>query len=238
MMVCAGGIGLGLCWHFHSKNKVPKIDLFKRKINHYHASIDRQIHIIQSALEQDNSIDYNIIKIINSVLDEMATIDQEVRLSPDLEAQYKTELDKIWFEIDNRNIERLLKILAITKREWFSISEFGKTCNRDAWLIIQHADLDIQVKFLTIIEKFAKKGESYLQDWATLYDRVALAQDKPQRFGTQVHKDTFGFEDAPVEDLPNLEKRRKEVGLPPMDEYIIALESMYGKKKPVKTSHN
>ena len=64
-----------------------------------------------------------------------------------------------------------------------------------------------------------------------LLDRVLVGEGKPQVYGTQGKR----FEDwkgkepelEPIEDEANVDKRRAEVGLPPLAEYVKFLKQMY-----------
>ena len=77
----------------------------------------------------------------------------------------------------------------------------------------------------------AEKGGVAPVDIAYLTDRVLAAEGKPQRYGTQCV-----FEDGKpvakqVEDAENLDKRRRELGLEPMDKYLQQIAEVYGVQK-------
>ena len=63
-----------------------------------------------------------------------------------------------------------------------------------------------------------------MDDFVTLQDRVSMHEDKPQRHGTQmvtVYKgDEVVYYIWPVEDPDNLDARRVEAGLLPIEVYI------------------
>ncbi|MGS0641112.1 DUF6624 domain-containing protein [Xanthomonas oryzae] len=65
-------------------------------------------------------------------------------------------------------------------------------------------------------------------DVALLTDRVLLAQGKPQRYGTQFHRDADDrMALQPTEDEAGLDARRLRMGLPPMDQYKKMLQDIY-----------
>lgn len=64
--------------------------------------------------------------------------------------------------------------------------------------------------------------------YAYLYDRVAVSEARPQRYGTQFGPDR---EPRTIEDEDNLEARRAALGLGSMKEYREAFEKMYGSSK-------
>jgi hypothetical protein len=84
-------------------------------------------------------------------------------------------------DVDRKNTARLKKI--IKKIGWPTIQLVGKKASNDAFLIVQHSDLDpkFQEKMLELIEPLAKEGLIRAGNFAYLYDRV----NRPQRFGTQ-----------------------------------------------------
>ena len=69
---------------------------------------------------------------------------------------------------------------------------------------------------------------------AYLTDRVLCAEGKPQRHGTQCIQVDKKFEPLPVEDHENLNQRRAEVGLEPIESYLAMVQSTY--PMPVRES--
>jgi hypothetical protein len=69
-----------------------------------------------------------------------------------------------------------------------------------------------------------KKGEIPAQQMAYLTDRVRVAEKQKQVYGTQFED----LEPFPIEDEANVDKRRQQVGLPPLAEYRKSIEAMYG----------
>lgn len=67
-----------------------------------------------------------------------------------------------------------------------------------------------------------KKGNASSSNLALLEDRVALRQGKKQIYGTQVTKDEVTGESyvLPLEDPDNVDKRRAEVGLEKLQDYL------------------
>jgi hypothetical protein len=96
-----------------------------------------------------------------------------------------------------------------------------------AWLLVQHADLDFQRDCLRRMEQ-CPDGEVATIDLAYLTDRVRLAEGKPQIYGTQIEIKEGRWQPSRVEDPANLDRRRKEIGLPPIAEYLKQAEEVYG----------
>ena len=128
--------------------------------------------------------------------------------------------------VDRANTIELKEIL--TKRDWIKISEFGKQADKQAWIIVQHADLDIdfQKHILSILTGLVKTHVTDAADYAYLVDRVASSFGDPtqrtlQKFGTQGSCVGPGeWQPLESEDPANLDQRRHDVGLPPEAEYI------------------
>jgi hypothetical protein len=88
-------------------------------------------------------------------------------------------------DIHTRHAARLQ---AITEEHGFpSISMVGKDGAHAAWLVVQHADhdLEFQKRVLSLVTAPAFADEAARADVAYLSDRVSLGERKPQRFGTQ-----------------------------------------------------
>ena len=94
--------------------------------------------------------------------------------------------------------------------------------SNSAFLIVQHADLDFQKKTLPVIEKYCKINEADWENYCLMKDRVLMKDGKPQIYGSQVKSTTFTnkFELYEIEDPSNVDKRRKEKGLIPLNEYL------------------
>ncbi|WP_298333048.1 DUF6624 domain-containing protein [Asticcacaulis sp.] len=121
---------------------------------------------------------------------------------------------------DRSNTEWLRKDLAAYG--WPRISSYGAAMDADAWLIIQHSDHDaaFQTEVLKTLEPLLKTKDTSHQNYAFLYDRVAIATKKRQRYGTQGRCTGPGkWEPYPVEDESRLDALRAEIGLEPEAEY-------------------
>lgn len=132
--------------------------------------------------------------------------------------------------IDADNTERMRAI--VRQYGWPGLGLVGKDGTNAAFLLVQHsADLAFQKEMLPLIEKSYKSGELSGQEYALLLDRVLVREGRPQVYGTQAKR----FEEwkdgepvpAPIEDEANVDKRRAEVGLMPLSEYLKILKQMY-----------
>ena len=100
---------------------------------------------------------------------------------------------------------------------WPTISLVGKIPSLAAWLIVQHSDhsLDFQKKCLVQMTAVLKEDIDK-QCIPYLDDRIAIAENRPQKYGTQFYMDENGeMSPSPIVDLENLDERRRSVGLEP-----------------------
>ena len=125
-----------------------------------------------------------------------------------------------WVLIDSQHTEELKMLVEL--HGWPTNSAFGEKTAKDAWLLAQHADFDpaFQRQVLELMEPLVEKDEVHAKNFAYLYDRVAVADERPQRYATQgrcVGKGTW--EPRELEDAENVDALRAEVGLGTLEEY-------------------
>lgn len=96
--------------------------------------------------------------------------------------------------------------------------------------IIQHATLEDQLRLLPLIEPVALSGDFPGQTYALMYDRVAMRQNRPQRYGTQDACVDGMYTLHPIEDEAHVDERRAEMGMQPLAEYRSSLIQMYGER--------
>lgn len=148
---------------------------------------------------------------------ELANNDQILRSQPEPDFELIRDSDK-------KNSEILREVIA--RCGWPTYSAVGAKAARAAWLIVQHSpNLEFQSHVLALLEQ-APTGESHKQQYALLFDRVALRQDRPQRYGTQVLcSQTDGTSKlAELENADILDQLRANVGLGPISEYLKKFE--------------
>jgi hypothetical protein len=136
--------------------------------------------------------------------------------------------------VDRKNTARLKEI--IDRHGWPGRTLVGDKGANAAWLLAQHADRDLpfQKRCLALLKKAVPAGEAAGQHLAYLTDRVLVAEGKKQLYGTQFRTVDGKFEPSPIEDEANVDRRRKEVGLPTLAEYRKVLEKFYRTKPDEK----
>jgi hypothetical protein len=130
--------------------------------------------------------------------------------------------------VDAANTARLQELVA--EGGWIGIGTYGKDAAYDAWLLVQHADAvpEFQMRVLALMEPMAASGDVIPKNYAYLWDRVAVAQDRPQRFGSQgycqLDKPSLDWTPRPIEDAETVDARRADVGLMPMSDYVAMFD--------------
>ncbi len=151
----------------------------------------------------------------------MAGVDQDMRLKA-------IDDEKFWDEsVDPKNTARMKEIVA--EIGWPTVSKVGSDASVGAWLLVQHADREVEFQEHCLnLMKQEKEGEVVLRDVAHLEDRVRLNKGLPQLYGTQFRwtKNNEPIQD--IEDRENVDERRKAMGLNTLAERI---EEMYVKYK-------
>lgn len=124
---------------------------------------------------------------------------------------------------------RLQKILSDHGYPGFDL--VGKQGSRDFWLLVQHLDKwpHFQQKVLDAMKKQVLKKNASSGDYAYLTDRVRLNTSRNQLYGTQVSYNTDSCQAIfrPTEHPESLNKRRKEVGLDSIEEYLNKMSELH-----------
>jgi len=125
-----------------------------------------------------------------------------------------------WQAIDCANTAWLKTQLA--EIGWFSIPKFGAEADTAAWHLVQHADRepDFQRRMLKELEALPQ-GHTDAKRIGYLWDRVALADKRPQRYGTQGQCIEGVWKPMDVEDPEHLDERRKALGMEPIAEHAL-----------------
>ena len=119
---------------------------------------------------------------------------------------------------DSLNIIQIEGLIA--KYGWMGPRKVGFRGSRAIYLVVQHAGLPVQEKYLPLMRKAAKLGNASMDDLAFLEDRVLIRQGRMQIYGSQMK--TVDGHSYPIrlKDPKNVDIRRFNVGLEPMSQYL------------------
>jgi hypothetical protein len=130
------------------------------------------------------------------------------------EADRATALNAASARIEAVDDENLKILLAMVPPEgWFLTSKYGKAA-RTAFHIVQHSDVETQKRFLPTLETLVPAGEIDGQSYGMMFDRVAISEGRPQRYGSQFRCDGGKWRPYPMEAPAEVDARRKAIGFP------------------------
>jgi len=121
--------------------------------------------------------------------------------------------------IDAENTSRMKAI--VSAHGWPTISRVGPQAAANAWLLVQHADedVDFQEHCLELLRAAVEAYDAEPKQLAYLLDRVAMHRGRPQRYGTQFVQVEGELRPHPIEDPEHVDERRASVGLEPLADY-------------------
>ena len=161
----------------------------------------------------------------------MMAEDQAVRtgVAPPGDDRTPEELAAAWDSVDAANARRMAEVL--DEFGWPGWSLVGEDGALAAWVLIQHADLhlELQKRGLALLEAAVAADDASPGDLAYLVDRVRVAEGRPQVYGTQIgaaDEDGNPTPRTPIEDAENVDARRAAAGLGTLEEYYDEMRRM------------
>jgi hypothetical protein len=133
------------------------------------------------------------------------------------------EMDYYWEVVNAEDRKNEAEVEAIIQAHgWVGRSLVGGKANAALWLVIQHAPLELQEKYLPLLKASVLQGESQANHLALMEDRVQMGKGLPQTYGSQFTWDEeLGKEVLyKVKDPEYVNQRRREVALPPIESYL------------------
>ncbi|HEY0553279.1 MAG TPA: DUF6624 domain-containing protein [Thermoanaerobaculia bacterium] len=134
--------------------------------------------------------------------------------------------------VENREYLKAL----IQEVGWIDIHRFGDEASGNAIVLAKHSrDLSLLMGILPFVERDFSGQDKDNVIRAILYDGLQIDLGRKQRYGTQLGVDAEGQPMVlPLEDAAKVEQFRKEIGLPPLAEYLkLASEGLYS-GKPIR----
>lgn len=124
-------------------------------------------------------------------------------------------------EADSINQSKVTKIL--DEHGWLGSKVISDQGNLTLFLVIQHADLATQEKYLPIMREAVSLGNAERSNLALLEDRVAMRQGKQQIYGSQLKRNpgTDQYFVFPIKVPEKVNERRAPMGLGTIEQYIF-----------------
>lgn len=121
-------------------------------------------------------------------------------------------------QIDQQNLTMVISL--IEKCGMPTLNEVEDKHLKAVWLVFQHCDNYYRKKYFPLLEQSAKNGDISEAQLAMLKDRTLMMDGEPQMYGTQVKKNDGKWVLYDLNKPERVNKRRLEVGLGPIQEYL------------------
>lgn len=135
----------------------------------------------------------------------------------------------MWSSIKEADAENQAALLAMVPPEgWFLKSRYGAKAAYAAFHIVQHSEPPLWKRFVPILEPLVTKGEVDGQSYGLMYDRLALSDGRPQRYGSQMTCKAGKWKVDTLEAPETVDERRKAMGfLDALAEYERRFQASY-----------
>lgn len=212
----------------HKKVKYKNLDhiIQDTDLNILHND-DRWTDLIALVRKNKEEFEKNLDRPLMEKLDSIHNLDQmyrkQIREISEKHGYESDEMKAHWELINHTDSLNLIEVTEILDtRGWLGSDIVGPKGNSALFLVIQHSDLDTQVKYLPMMREAVKKGNTRGSSLALLEDRVALGQGKRQIYGSQIGRDpeTNEYYVLPLIEPEKVDERRAEVGLGSIEEYV------------------
>ena len=194
------------------------------RYNEVLSGIRRNIHQQSASLKYlYKNLDTNIVFRLDSIRIDDQIYRSQIEKVKSAFGMESTQMKDLVTLINRQDSINLIKVEQIVKSNgWMGKEQVGDNGNTTLFLVIQHADLASQLRYLPIIEAAARNGKVKSASLALLQDRVLMRQGKKQLYGSQLNTNRYTgkYYVYEMEDPSNVDKRRFDVGLPPMKQYL------------------
>jgi len=189
---------------------------------------DKRWDQLKTLVKQNKEqIEVHFDKDLVAQLDEIYFDDQntrnQIRTKEKKYGRGSKEMDAFWQTILKKDSINLIKVSKILDTQgWPDKSIIGKRGTSTLFLVIQHANLETQEKYLHMIEKAVTNDNLPKRQYAMFYDRLILRRGERQVYGTQLatNDESKSPYVLPLRDPKNVDKRRLEMGLNTMQENL------------------
>ena len=184
-------------------------------------SITGRLHAIVAEIE--SHIDKPLRQDLLAIYEDDQGIRRDFMAVVEKEGWKSARAESVGRIMNARDSACLVRVKAILDtRGWVGPKLVGGQANATLFLVIQHADLATQQKYLPMMREAVGRGDARKENLALLEDRVALGEGRKQIYGSQI-----GYDDStgksylrPLEDPDNVDRRRAEMGLGPLADYL------------------
>lgn len=188
---------------------------------------ERWTALLEKAQKAIDAVEANYNKTLQAELLEIRKLDQKFRQSITMLEQeglltdvLEDSLNQLMAKTDSSNLGKVETILM--EYGWVGPDVVGKEANDAFFLVIQHAGLETQKKYLPMIEEAVKNKKAEGAQLALLVDRIEIREGRKQIYGSQIsiHKETREYYILPLLEPDTVDERRASVGLKPLAKYV------------------
>lgn len=178
---------------------------------------------ISNAVSTKKAAQENLIAILDTI---WQTEQKPIRLRDSIGRAlgFESEAFKIQNETYHKNHDiNEKKVLHILDSiGWPSKKIIGEQGNLTICNVLQHSSLEVREKYLLLMRKAFKDKELSARFLVRAEDRIATDKNELQIYGGQMkyYPETKSFNFWPIKDPENLEKRRAEMGMESISEFL------------------
>lgn len=111
-------------------------------------------------------------------------------------------------------------VIILHENGWPKISELGEPAATTVFYIIQHGEAKLRKNYLPQLKAACETKEAPWHWYAMMYDRILNDEGKKQWYGTQFTSNPL-LERRPIEAPEYVNKRRRELGLNPIEDLDV-----------------
>ncbi len=193
----------------------------------YLHSDERWPILLEQLIDLKNFVEKDMNLELKAALELVFEEDQKYRsLFRAIEDQFGRDSDEFKNILSNqRHMDSLNQIVVLNvldKYGWLGKEIVGEKGNSVLFMVIQHADLPIQKKYLPMMKLAVQNGDAAIIDLVKLEDRIAAREGRKQTYGSQIFTNPETGEQYvyPVRNPELLDERRRSIGLLAMEEYL------------------
>lgn len=140
----------------------------------------------------------------------------------------RKQLDARVAEVDAGNRAALMEIFL--EHGFPTPAMIGRDGVSSVFLLVQHADDDpaFQAHALELAKPLMERRDMSRQQYAMLTDRVLLAREQPQSYGSQYVVEQGKVKLLPLADPENVDARRAQMAMGPLANYLKAIARQHG----------
>lgn len=198
--------------------------------------VNSQNQIVEVVIRKATEGDKALIKKMKEAFEEKHPFEEEqpvtiididcANMVEILETVYQTDQDNRQggsvanADIDKKNQQ--IVVSTIEKCGFPTVEKHGYKSVEAIFLVIQHAGKSLREQYFPQIKNSADQGDLQWSTVALMEDRMLMDRGEKQKYGSQVHKKNGSDQWSlyPIEDPQNVNNRRAQVGLGPIEEYL------------------